>query len=68
MALDGDRVVATASNSTLAVNNVGWVSGLGTIPAYRRRGIARAILLHPASAFTGDAACPAWHWVSMRTA
>ena len=50
MAMDGDLVVATASNSTLA-DNVGWVSGLGTIPAYRRRGIARAILLHSFGVF-----------------
>ena len=50
VAMDGDTIVATASNSTLA-DNVGWVSGLGTIPAYRRRGIARAILLHSFGVF-----------------
>ena len=50
LAMDGDQVVATASNSTLA-DNVGWVSGLGTIPSHRRRGIARAILLHSFGVF-----------------
>jgi mycothiol synthase len=50
LAMDGEQVVATASNSTLA-DNVGWVSGLGTVPGYRRRGIARAILLHSFGVF-----------------
>ena len=50
MALDGDTVVGTASNSTLP-DGVGWVSGLGTIPSHRRRGIARALLLHSFGVF-----------------
>jgi mycothiol synthase len=50
LAMDGDRIVGTASNSTLP-DGVGWVSGLGTIPEYRRRGIARAILLHSFGVF-----------------
>ncbi|HEX6473905.1 MAG TPA: GNAT family N-acetyltransferase [Candidatus Limnocylindria bacterium] len=50
LAMDGDRIVATASNSYLP-DEVGWVSGLGTIPEYRRRGIARALLLHSFGVF-----------------
>ena len=50
LALDGNTVVGTASNSTLP-DDVGWVSGLGTIPGYRRRGIARALLLHSFGVF-----------------
>jgi mycothiol synthase len=50
LAMDGDRIVGTASNSTLP-EGVGWVSGLGTLPGYRRRGIARAILLHSFGVF-----------------
>ena len=44
LALDGDRVVATSTNSIIP-ENLGWVSGLGVVPSHRRRGIARAILL-----------------------
>jgi mycothiol synthase len=44
MALDGDRVVATSTNSVIP-DNLGWVSGLGVVPSHRRRGLARAILL-----------------------
>jgi mycothiol synthase len=50
MALEGDTVVGTATNSTLP-DHVGWVSGLGTIPSHRRRGIARALLLHSFGVF-----------------
>jgi mycothiol synthase len=50
LAMEGDRIVGTASNSTLA-DDVGWVSGVGTIPTHRRRGIARAILLHSFGVF-----------------
>lgn len=44
MALDGDRVVATSTNSVIP-ENLGWISGLGVVPSHRRRGLARAILL-----------------------
>ena len=44
MALDGDRVVATSTNSVIP-DNLGWVSGLGVVRSHRRRGLARAILL-----------------------
>ena len=44
LALDGDRVVATSTNSVIP-ENLGWISGLGVVPSHRRRGIARAILL-----------------------
>jgi mycothiol synthase len=50
MAMAADTVVGTASNSTLP-DSVGWVSGLGTIPSHRRRGIARALLLHSFGVF-----------------
>jgi mycothiol synthase len=50
LAMDGDRIVGTASNATLP-DDVGWVSGLGTVPSHRRRGIARAILLHSFGVF-----------------
>lgn len=44
MALDGDRVVATSTNSVIP-ENLGWISGLGVVPSHRRRGLARALLL-----------------------
>jgi mycothiol synthase len=44
MALDGDRVVATSTNSVIP-ENLGWISGLGVVRSHRRRGLARAILL-----------------------
>ena len=44
MAFEGDRVVATSTNSVIP-ENLGWISGLGVVPSHRRRGIARAILL-----------------------
>ncbi|HEY7332806.1 MAG TPA: GNAT family N-acetyltransferase [Candidatus Limnocylindria bacterium] len=44
MALDGERVVATSTNSVIP-ENLGWISGLGVVPSHRRRGLARAILL-----------------------
>jgi ribosomal protein S18 acetylase RimI-like enzyme len=44
LALDGNRVVAVATNSVIP-GNLGWISGLGVVPSHRRRGIARAILL-----------------------
>jgi mycothiol synthase len=44
MALDGDRVVATSTNSVIP-QNLGWISGLGVVRSHRRRGLARAILL-----------------------
>jgi len=50
LAMDGDTIVAMTTNSTLP-EGVGWVSGLGTLPGYRRRGIARAILLHSFEVF-----------------
>lgn len=50
MALDGDRVVATSTNSVIP-ENMGWISGLGVVPSHRRRGIARAILLQAFSDF-----------------
>lgn len=50
LAQDGDQVVATTSNSTLP-DGVGWVSGLGVIASHRRRGLARAILLHSFGVF-----------------
>ncbi|MGH2455970.1 MAG: GNAT family N-acetyltransferase [Candidatus Limnocylindria bacterium] len=45
LAVDGGRVVATATNSVIP-DNLGWISGLGVVPSHRRRGLARAILLH----------------------
>jgi mycothiol synthase len=45
LALDGERIVATATNSVIP-GDIGWISGLGTVPSHRRRGLARAILLH----------------------
>lgn len=45
LAWDGDRVVATATNSVMP-DNLGWISGLGVVPSHRRRGLARAILFH----------------------
>ena len=50
LALDGDETVGTSSNSILA-EGVGWVSGLGVVASHRRRGIARAILLHSFGVF-----------------
>ena len=50
LALDGEDVVATTSNSTLP-DGIGWVSGLGVIASHRRRGLARAILLHSFGVF-----------------
>ena len=50
MALDGERVVATATNSTFP-DDLGWISGLGTVRSHRRRGLARAILLHSFAEF-----------------
>ena len=44
MALDGDRVVATSTNSVIP-DNLGWISGLGVVRSHRRRGLARAMLL-----------------------
>jgi mycothiol synthase len=44
MAADGDRVVATSTNSVIP-ENLGWISGLGVVRSHRRRGLARAILL-----------------------
>jgi mycothiol synthase len=43
MALEGDRVVATSTNSVIP-ENLGWISGLGVVRSHRRRGLARAIL------------------------
>jgi mycothiol synthase len=43
MAFEGERVVATSTNSVIP-ENLGWVSGLGVVPSHRRRGLARAIL------------------------
>lgn len=43
MALEGDRVVATSTNSVIP-DNLGWISGLGVVRSHRRRGLARAIL------------------------
>ncbi|HEX6138905.1 MAG TPA: GNAT family N-acetyltransferase, partial [Candidatus Limnocylindria bacterium] len=45
MAMDGERAVATATNSIIP-DQIGWISGLGTVRSHRRRGLARAILLH----------------------
>jgi GNAT superfamily N-acetyltransferase len=45
MALDAGTVVATATNGVLP-EDIGWVSGLGVVRSHRRRGLARAILLH----------------------
>ncbi|HET6744397.1 MAG TPA: GNAT family N-acetyltransferase [Candidatus Limnocylindria bacterium] len=50
LAVDGDDVVATTSNSYLP-DGVGWVSGLGVVASHRRRGLARAILLHSFGVF-----------------
>jgi ribosomal protein S18 acetylase RimI-like enzyme len=50
MALDGDRVVATSTNSVIP-ENLGWISGLGVVRSHRRRGLARAILLQALSDF-----------------
>jgi mycothiol synthase len=44
LALDGNRVVATSTNSVIP-DNMGWISGLGVVRSHRRRGLARAILL-----------------------
>jgi mycothiol synthase len=47
LAVDGDRVVGTATNSVIPdpSGEIGWVSGLGVVTSHRRRGLARAILL-----------------------
>ena len=50
VAIDDGRIVAPATNSILP-DGVGWVSGLGVIPSHRRRGLARAILLHSFGVF-----------------
>jgi mycothiol synthase len=50
VAVEDGQIVATATNSTLP-DGVGWVSGLGVIPSHRRRGLARAILLHSFGVF-----------------
>jgi mycothiol synthase len=44
MVLDGERVVATSTNSVIR-DNMGWISGLGVVRSHRRRGLARALLL-----------------------
>lgn len=50
MAMDGERAVATATNSIIP-DQIGWISGLGTVRSHRRRGLARAILLHSFAEF-----------------
>lgn len=53
LADDDGRVVATATNSTIPDpgGEIGWISGLGVVPSHRRRGLARAILLHSFAEF-----------------
>jgi mycothiol synthase len=53
LAMDGEDVVGTATNSTIPdpVGQIGWISGLGVVPSHRRRGLARAMLLHSFAEF-----------------
>ncbi len=57
MALDGDRVVAFLVSHRYQVDDeaagmqIGWINHLGTLPGYRRRGIASALVARALSAY-----------------
>ncbi len=48
LALDGDRIVGISlcKGSHNGEEHVGWISNLGVLREYRRRGVAMALLLH----------------------
>lgn len=60
MALDGDRVVAFLTSHRYEVDDeaigmrIGWINHLGTLPGYRRRGIASALIARALSAYAAE--------------
>jgi GNAT superfamily N-acetyltransferase len=51
LAVEGDQIAGLALNLHDQSSNTGWVDHLGVRPAWRNRGIGRALLLHTFSEF-----------------